>query len=61
MIPHHGQETFLFPFRSRLDLGPTQPPKQRVHVAGFLGVKWLGRETDHLPLSSSEVNNIVTI
>jgi len=36
-------------------LGPTQPPIHWVTGALSLGVKWLGREADHLPLSIAKV------
>jgi hypothetical protein len=42
---------------SRPALGPIQPPIQWVLGALSLGVKRKGREADHLPPSSAEVNN----
>jgi hypothetical protein len=42
---------------SRLALGPTQPPIQRVTGALSLGVKRPGREADNSPPSSAEVKN----
>jgi hypothetical protein len=41
---------------SRTALGLTQPPIQWVLGALSLGVKRPGRESDHLPPSSAEVN-----
>ena len=38
-------------------LGSTQSPIQRVQEALFPGVKWLGREDDHLPQSNTEGKN----
>jgi hypothetical protein len=37
--------------------GPTKPPIQLVPGVHTLGIKWLGREADHLPQSSAQVNN----
>jgi hypothetical protein len=42
---------------SRPILGPTQPHLQWVPGAPFLGVKRPGREADHSPPSSAEVNS----
>jgi hypothetical protein len=42
---------------SRPVLGPIQSPIQWVTEALSLGVKRLGREADHSPPSSAEVNN----
>jgi hypothetical protein len=42
-----GQEMFLFSITSRLALGSTQPLIQLVPGADFLGVKWLGHESDN--------------
>jgi hypothetical protein len=49
-------ETFLFSTASRTDLGPIQLPIQWVPGALSLGVKWPGREADHSPPASAEVN-----
>jgi hypothetical protein len=46
---------------SRLDLGPTQPPKQWVTGALSLGVKQPRREADHSPPSSAEVKEWVEL
>jgi hypothetical protein len=48
---------FLFTTASRTTLGPTQPSIQWVSGALSLGVKRPGREADHLPPSSVEVEN----
>jgi hypothetical protein len=50
-----GLGIFLFTTTSRMALGPTQPPIQWVPGALSLGVKQLGIEADHSPLSSAEV------
>jgi hypothetical protein len=50
-------EIFLCYMAFRLDLVPTQPPIQWVPATVSPGVKRLGREADHSPLSSTEVNN----
>jgi hypothetical protein len=47
----------LFTTVSRPALGPTQSPIQWVPGALSLGVKRPGREADHSPPSSAEVNN----
>jgi len=47
---------FLFTTASRTALGPTQPPIQWVPGVLSLGVKRPGREADHSPPSSAEVN-----
>jgi len=39
-------------------LGPTQPSIQWVSGTLSLGVKWPGREADHLPMASAEVDNV---
>jgi hypothetical protein len=56
-----GLGIFLFTTMSRTALGPTQPPIQGVPGALSLGVKWLGRETDHSPPSSAEVKECVEL
>jgi hypothetical protein len=48
---------FIFTIASRPALGLTQPPIQWVPGDLSLGVKLLGRETDHSPPSSAEVKN----
>jgi hypothetical protein len=50
-------ELFLFATASRPELGPTQPPIQRIPWALSLGVKRPRREADHSPPSSAEVKN----
>jgi len=52
-----GLEIFLFTTASRMNLEPTQPPVQWVLGPLSLGVKWLGCEADHSPLSSAEAKN----
>jgi hypothetical protein len=51
------QGSFLFTTVSRLTLGLTQPHIQWIPRALSLGVKWLGHEADHSPISSAEVKN----
>jgi len=43
---------------SRPALVPSQPPVQWVTWAISVGIKQLGREADHLPLSSANVKNV---
>jgi hypothetical protein len=50
-----GLGIFLFITASRTALGPTQPPIQWVPGALSLRVKRPGREADHSPPSSTEV------
>jgi hypothetical protein len=52
-----GLGIFLFATASRTALGPTHPPVQWVPAALSLGVKRPGREADHSPPSSAEVEN----
>jgi hypothetical protein len=52
-----GLGIFLFTTASKLALGPTQPPTQWVPAALYLGVKRLGRESNHSHPSSTEVKN----
>jgi hypothetical protein len=56
-IPGQGMDFFLFVIASRRALGPTQPPTSWVPGALSKGFKRTGREADHLPPSSAEVNN----
>jgi hypothetical protein len=49
---------FIFTTASRPILEPTQRPIQWVPAAVSVGVNWPGRETDHSPPSSAEVNNV---
>jgi hypothetical protein len=51
----YGLGIFLFITASRTAPGPTQPPSQWVPGALSLGVKRPGREADHSPPSSAEV------
>jgi hypothetical protein len=53
-----GSGTFCLATMSRLALEPTKPPVQLVMGILFPGVKWLGHEADHSPLSSAEVKNV---
>jgi hypothetical protein len=50
-----------FTTTSRPTLGPTQPHIERVMGALFPGVKRPVRETDHSPLSSTEVKECVEL
>jgi hypothetical protein len=50
-----GLGIFLFTTASRTALGPTQPSIKWVPGALSLGIKRPGRETDHSPTSSAEV------
>jgi hypothetical protein len=52
---------FLFTTASRMTLRPTQPPIQWVQGAPSLGVKLQGREADHSPPSSAEVEECVEL
>jgi hypothetical protein len=52
-----GLEIFVFATAFRAALGPTQPPIQCEPGVLSLGIKWPGREADHLSLSSAEVKN----
>jgi hypothetical protein len=52
--PGRGWEVF-FTTASRPDLGPTQPPIERVPRALSLWIKRPGREAEHSPPSSAEV------
>jgi hypothetical protein len=56
-----GWEFFSSSPRPERLLGPTQPPIQRVSGALTLGIKWLGREADHSPLSSAEIKECVEL
>jgi hypothetical protein len=55
-----GQELFLFPTSSRLALGPTQPPIQRVSGSVSQGIKRLGRGADDLSPCNTEFENSST-
>jgi hypothetical protein len=52
-----GQVLFLFATAFRPLLGPTQPPVERVPAAFSSRIKWQGREADHSPQCSVEINN----
>jgi hypothetical protein len=52
-----GQKIFLFSMKSRLALGPTQPPIRWILGTLSSGVKHLGHEADHLPPSSAQIKN----
>jgi hypothetical protein len=56
-----GLGIFLFNTSSTTALGPTQPPIKWVPGALSLGVKRLGREADHSPSSSAEVQECVDL
>jgi hypothetical protein len=56
-----GLGIFLFDTVSRPVLGPTQPPTQWVPRALSLGIKRLGRETDHSRSSGAEVKEYVEL
>jgi len=55
--PGRGWEFFSSITVSRPALGPTQHPIQWVAGAVSLGTKQPGREADHLPPSTAEVQN----
>jgi hypothetical protein len=52
---------FLFFTVSRVALGPTQPPIQRIPEVLSPGVKWLGFEADHSPPPNADVMSGVAI
>jgi hypothetical protein len=56
-----GLGIFFSTITSRPALGPTQPPIQWVPGALSLEVKRQGREADHSPPSSAEVNECVEL
>jgi hypothetical protein len=56
-----GLGIFLFTTASRTALEPTQPPIQLVPGVLSLGVKRPGREADHSPPSSAEVEELVEL
>jgi hypothetical protein len=57
-VRHSGGKNCLFSESSRLALGSTQPPIQRVLEALSLGVKWQEREADRSPPASAEVKKM---
>jgi hypothetical protein len=56
-----GLGTFLFTTASKTARGPTQPPVQWVTGAVSLGVRRPGREADHSPPFSAEVEEFVEL
>jgi hypothetical protein len=52
-----GARIFLFATASRQALVPTQPPIQWVPAANTPGIKRPGREADHSPSSSADVQS----
>jgi hypothetical protein len=52
-----GQEIFLYSTSSGPALGPIQPPIQWANGTISLGVQRSGREANHSPPSTAEVNN----
>jgi hypothetical protein len=52
-----GAGNFFFTTAPRTALGPTQPPIQWVSGTLSLGVKRMGRETDHSLPSSADVKH----
>jgi hypothetical protein len=56
-----GTGNFLFDTMSRPAMGPTEPPIHGVPEAVSLGVKRPGRESDHSPPSSAEVQECVAL
>jgi hypothetical protein len=56
-----GLRIFLFTTASRTAVGPSQPPIQRVRRALSAGVKRPGREADHSPPPSVEVEGGVEV
>jgi hypothetical protein len=52
---------FNFSIPARLALRPTQPPIQWVKEDLSSGIKWLGREADHLPPISAVVKKNVDL
>jgi hypothetical protein len=55
--PRRGQRIFPLTSASRPALGPTQPPVQWVPGVLSPGIKAPGRDADHSPPSSAEVEN----
>jgi hypothetical protein len=51
------ERVFLLSTASRPRLEPTQLPIQWTHRTPSPGVKWPGRDADHSPPSSAEVEN----
>jgi hypothetical protein len=60
-VPFPAWQDFLFSTASRPTLGPTNPPILWVPEAISAGIKRPGREADHLPPSSAEVDDGVAI
>jgi hypothetical protein len=64
VLGFHSQQglgTFPFTTMSKMMLGPNQLPIQGVPEALSLGVKRPGREADHSPPSSAEVEECVEL
>jgi hypothetical protein len=51
-------QEFSFSISSRLALGPSQPPNQWVPGALSSGIKLLGCQADHWPLTTAEVKKM---
>jgi hypothetical protein len=56
LIPDRSKG-FLFSIESIPAVGSTEPHIQGAPLAVLPGVKWQGREADHLPPSSAEIKN----
>jgi hypothetical protein len=52
---------FFFSVTFRLDMEPTQRPRQSLPGAVSSGLKWKGRETNHSHPSIAEVKNGVAV
>jgi hypothetical protein len=57
-IPDRGRNFFLFATTSRTPLGPTQPHIQWIPGAFYPEIKRQGREANHSPPSSAEINKV---
>jgi hypothetical protein len=56
-----GAGNFSFHHHVQHGSGPTQTPIQWVPGTLSMGIKWPGREADHLPPSSAEVKECVEL